>query len=205
MVKSVTAPKKGKLNKSRDTVAPSPGPGRNATGAVPRGRGAPVATLAPAPRQEPPKKALRGPYGGPSGALVGGPPVGALDGGPSLLGVRIDNVAYIDAQIDALMGKVNELKRKRDEMVGDLLVTFNEERITSSKGAMATASVHKTRVATVKDWAAVEAYVYKHKAFDLFQRRITSSAYFDRKAEGIEIAGVEVFERVDMRIVRNRS
>ncbi len=123
----------------------------------------------------------------------------------TLIGDCIDEVANIDREIDKLMAGVSALKKVREEKVTLLLEAYAAEHITSSKGSLATAYVSKTKLATVKDWASVEAYVYKHKAFDLFQRRIMNSAYFDRIAAGENIAGVDVYERVDLRFKANKE
>jgi hypothetical protein len=115
------------------------------------------------------------------------------------IGLQIDVIHALDVAIDQQMAKVKMLQKEREERVVDLMAAMNSENVSSAKGKHALAYISKTRLATVKDWHAVEAFVYKYKAFDLFQRRIMNSAYFDRTEAGEKIPGVDVFERVDLR------
>jgi hypothetical protein len=121
------------------------------------------------------------------------------------LGPAIDEVHAVDAEIDAAMAKVKIIQDRRAKLVTDLMTQFTALQIQSAKGSKVIAYLSETKHPTVKDWAAVEAYVYKYKAFELFQRRITSTAYFDRIAAGEAIEGVEVFTRIDMKFKANRG
>jgi hypothetical protein len=121
------------------------------------------------------------------------------------LGGQVDAVMRIDGRIDALMAQVNALKKSREAMVVALMDNFTAQQVSQAKGSLGLAYVNETKHPQCTDWAAFEGYVYKYKAFDMFQRRITGKAYFDRVEAGEQIPGVEVFTKVDLRFRSNKG
>lgn len=69
---------------------------------------------------------------------------------------------------------------------------------------------HMVRVITkskpqVKDWPAFQAYVKKHDAFDLFQRRLSEQAVMDRLEDPKNrkgLPGVELFHAVTVSLTK---
>jgi hypothetical protein len=65
-------------------------------------------------------------------------------------------------------------------------------------GKLARVSVIIKEVPQVKDWKKFYAYVKKHGAFDLMQRRLSEGAIKDRWEDGKKIPGVESFKVVSV-------
>lgn len=63
-----------------------------------------------------------------------------------------------------------------------------------------TAVVQRARFPNIADKKAFDKYVLKHKAFDLYQRRVAAKAYFDRLESGESVPGVAIFERTRISI-----
>src|SRR5512135_841189 len=111
----------------------------------------------------------------------------------------------LGAQIDALykqgelVGKaqavVAKLSKKYDEMEAALLLTLQTSDIQGAKGRMAHVVIARSALPQLKDWAAFTAYVAKYKAFELFQRRVSATAWRERVDAGLTVAGVESFIR----------
>lgn len=122
----------------------------------------------------------------------------------SSIGQLIDRMYEQERLIDKAEARVKELKRQREVMEARLLRSFGTEDIDGCKGRRGVATVQTAKYPSIKDRSKFERYVIKNRAFDLFQSRITSSAYFDRLEEGEEIPGVSVYERVRVSIRRRK-
>ena len=99
----------------------------------------------------------------------------------------------LEQQLSLQKSLVEELKQKtltEMEVIGTN--TFNND--------YGTLSVVKTEVPNVTDWPALYDHILKSGSFDLLQRRITSSAWRDRVMEGLEVPGVEPFEKTTLRV-----
>lgn len=94
----------------------------------------------------------------------------------------------------------NEAKRVVEQMKEDLLKDMNEVGTETYKSDLATVSVIKSEVPTVKDWDAFYQYMMAHNAPDLLQRRVSQSAWLERVQEGEEIPGVEIFHKETLRV-----
>jgi len=111
----------------------------------------------------------------------------------------------LSAQIDALLAKreeqraaqahADELKEKMAPLEEALLERLNAEGLTQAAGSKATIYVKKTEEPDVKDWQAVYGYVAKHGAWEILQKRISSTAWRERREEGDEVPGIDVFIR----------
>ena len=56
------------------------------------------------------------------------------------------------------------------------------------------------RFPSIKDRSKFDKYVFKHRALDLFQNRISARAYQARLDEGEAVPGVSVYERTSISI-----
>ena len=117
---------------------------------------------------------------------------------PKKLGKSIDNL-YVLRQHRLLVQKevdsIRDLERTYEEHI---LHTFTGDEIEGARGVVATASRNISLVATVADWDKVFAYVKRHNAFDLIQKRINNAAARERWDDNKEIPGVEQFDRVTL-------
>lgn len=114
------------------------------------------------------------------------------------LRANIGKARTLDTQIAALKAKLATLTAQRDGIEDEILRTMTAQQIDAVKWRDVTAYVSRTKVGNVKDWAALEAYIARKKAYDLFQRRLHNRAYFDRLEAGEKVPGVEIFERVNV-------
>jgi len=48
----------------------------------------------------------------------------------------------------------------------------------------------------VKDWDAIYAFIYDHKAFDLLQKRLSTTAWREMHEENIILPGTEEFFQI---------
>lgn len=108
--------------------------------------------------------------------------------------------------IDHMFGQ-RELKRALDEEISAIQAKYDEamaalmermEKAGTDKVASSKASVTMsvTTVATNMDWDKVYAYITKHKAFHLLEKRVANAAY--REALSLNprgIPGITPFER----------
>ena len=115
---------------------------------------------------------------------------------------RIFDIADEIAVVEASLSALEEKKRKAQEVLSALMKKDGLESIRVQRGS--TALVRST-VAKIGDWTALTAYIAKHKAFDLFQRRLTSKAYFDRVEAGEAIPGVTTEQVIHMKLNRSKQ
>jgi hypothetical protein len=104
---------------------------------------------------------------------------------------------------EELLNKIQALKEKRDMMTETydsqieaytLLLKTNLGEGNNLKTDMATAYWQAQTKVEVKNWNKVMEFVYKNKAFDILQKRITPNALKSRLDAGGKIEGVSVSE-----------
>lgn len=100
---------------------------------------------------------------------------------------------------------VLELKRERAALESKLLKEFGKQEIHGCKGARGVGRIAEAEYPSIKDRRKFDKYVLKNRAFDLFQNRISSKAYFDRLEEGEEVPGVGIFKRISIRVTKRGS
>lgn len=123
----------------------------------------------------------------------------------STIGETIDAMAELDDDIDRLMAKVKKLNRKRADLELKLMMQLDKQQIKKASGKRMNAAISSRRHPSIKDAVKFNAYVQKHRAFDLYQRRINSKAYFDRLEQGDTVPGVDVFEKKFVKLTAKRS
>ena len=106
------------------------------------------------------------------------------------LGKRIDALFKARSASSKLAAKLELAKAAAKLIEDDLLRELGESGLDGAKGARATASVSSQTVASIEDFEAFTAYVAKHKAYDLFQRRVHVGALKDRLETGAAVPGV---------------
>ena len=121
------------------------------------------------------------------------------------VGETIDAIAEIDDQIDRINAKLTMIKKRRAKHEERLMRLLGKQTLNKASGKLAHASLGSRRHAGIKDMAKFNKYVKAKNAFDLYQRRINSKAYFDRLAAGDSVPGVEVYEHKFVKITRKRG
>lgn len=119
-------------------------------------------------------------------------------------GVEIDVTASssLGKEINALVAKRAKIKKldaqitllKKDFAEGEKTVRqlLKASKTESARSSKATATLTKREVAKMDDYSKFAAYVYKHKALDLLQSRISITALRERNASGKKVPGVVV-------------
>lgn len=99
--------------------------------------------------------------------------------------------------IDQQLALVNKAASELEE---EILRRFSAEEISSVRveGGLATRVVEV--VPQVNDWDVFYAYVKKHDAFELLQRRIGVAAWRERLEAKELVPGVEPFNRVYLKL-----
>jgi hypothetical protein len=125
---------------------------------------------------------------------------------PKTLGACVDMAYNLRAERLEYQKKVEAelavMKKKEDEIEEHILQSFDKSDIEGAKGSVATASVSRMTVPSVKDWPTVFAWIAKKKAWDLMEKRMARVAYRDRMEAGQEIPGVESFVKVSLSLTK---
>jgi hypothetical protein len=100
-----------------------------------------------------------------------------------------------EKQIKAM--KANELALR--VTIKRLLDSVNLE---SASGTTATTSIQYSTDPVAKDWNEIYAFIIENDAFDMLQRRLSSTAIKDRWDQGIIIPGVEKFDNWDLSLTK---
>jgi len=112
--------------------------------------------------------------------------------------LRADRLVF-QAKMEDELGK---FKAKEQAIEDHIINTFTNEQIGKAGGKIATASVVPTTYPVVKDWTAFYAYIHKHKAYDLLEKRPARVAYRERLDLGTKVDGVEPFIRKTLSLTK---
>ena len=100
----------------------------------------------------------------------------------------------------ALQRKVKEMGKAEDtleqEYYLDALVA--SKSTTGVAGKVALASLVDKEKLVVEDWDELYKYIYKHKAWELLQRRLGEEAAKERLNDGLVIPGVQKMKLKDL-------
>ena len=108
-------------------------------------------------------------------------------------GVLIDKLYQQDQFIDTIEAQLRKAKQKREILQSQLFNKFKGQDLHGARGKLALASIRETQHPKISNLGRFLKYVTANKAYELFQNRISSKAYFDRIEEGEKIGGVEIF------------
>lgn len=125
---------------------------------------------------------------------------------PKTLGACVDMAYELRAERLEFQKKYEAelaaMKKREDEIEEHILQSFDKSDIEGAKGSVATASVSRLTVPSVKDWPKTFAWIAKHKAWDLMEKRMARVAYRDRTEAGEVIPGVESFVKVSLSLTK---
>jgi hypothetical protein len=113
------------------------------------------------------------------------------------LGAMVDELYKIKLKKDELSKKLDALSEDYNEVQEELLEAMKAGGVDKVGGKSATISLSSAMVPTVKDWDKVYAYIMKHKAFDLLQRRLSTEAWRER-LDVVPVPGVETFKKTNV-------
>lgn len=106
--------------------------------------------------------------------------------------------------LTAINKKVKVLEEERDEIAERLIAALDAQGIEQSRvKGLATATISESIVPQVEDWDKYWAFIGKHKAFYLLERRPAVVAYREllETRKGRKIPGVTSFKRRTIRLL----
>lgn len=123
---------------------------------------------------------------------------------PATIGACVDKLFALDQTIDHIQKKADrELKPLKDEYAAleeHLIQTIPKEKLNGAVGKKATVQLDHPEFPNVKNWPKLYAYIVKNKAWDLLQKRVSSTACRERWSAKKVIPGVEVFRDTKLKL-----
>lgn len=118
------------------------------------------------------------------------------------LGDKIDEMWNLREKKRKLEASIKDLDGQISDIESQLMESMAEQGVDKMTGAKASVSISSTTVATVEDWDAFLAYIYKNKFGHLLQRRVSDPAYRELIEAGKKVPGVQPFDkkRINLRV-----
>jgi len=115
------------------------------------------------------------------------------------MGVKIDALMRQKMKMDVLNLEINKIEVKKQKlkdkytiMETALLKEFTkDELMTSAGGKIGKVNITKPKVPNVVSWDKFYKYVARNKAFDMLQRKVSTTAWKERLAQGKKVPGIE--------------
>ena len=109
------------------------------------------------------------------------------------IGTKIDRYYKMRDEIRDLEKAVKVKKKKYEEMETEIMADLNKNKLNGSKGnKLGQVSITKKEFVVVDDPNAFNKYVLRNRALDLYQRRISITAYKERTDAGKKIPGTHL-------------
>lgn len=121
------------------------------------------------------------------------------------LGSCIDALYLQRAERLAVEKTVKEMKTRELALRVHIKSVLDSISLESGAGKLATTSIQLSVEPTAKDWPAIYAFIVENDAFDMLQRRLSSTAVKDRWDEGIIIPGIDKFDTWDLSLTKRSS
>lgn len=118
------------------------------------------------------------------------------------LGDLVDSLFDIREAKGALQAQMRTLEIEETQLETQVLEQFEAHGLDQLRGERALVSVSKSVVPQVKDWDAINQYILRFKKLELFQRRLSVTAYREAVAlnKGKALPGVEEFEKITINV-----
>ena len=123
------------------------------------------------------------------------------------IGTKIDHLQNIrlkldevDVEIKKHEVKKQKIKEKYVDKEDEIWNSFTKEELDGAFGKTASVEIKREIFPSVKDWPKFYTYIAKNKAWDMLQKRTSSTAYRDRLKDGKKIPGVEKFTKVTLKL-----
>lgn len=128
------------------------------------------------------------------------------------VGTKVDQLCKIDDKIKAqsvIMKKeevkLNKLKALYAAKEEEIFKLFPKEKLIGAHGKMGSVTIDKKDYPTVEDWDQVYKYISRNKAFDMLQKRLSSTAVNERWAAGKKVPGVGKFTKTTLKLKRTKQ
>ena len=116
------------------------------------------------------------------------------------VGILIDRLYQQDLAIRKVEKALRDEKAKREEIQNSLLDSMNANKLHGARGRLATAFVSEQKHPKIVSYQKFWGYVVKHQAYDLLQKRVASTAYYDRRENGERVPGVKTFRQTKISV-----
>lgn len=118
------------------------------------------------------------------------------------IGELADDLFDIGEKIKKANAVVTDLETKKREIEDAMIGALEAQGIDSVRGKHATISITRSVKPQIADFEKLSAFVLRHKRLDLFERRISSKAFAELKAErkGKDIPGLSEFNAVKLSV-----
>ena len=123
------------------------------------------------------------------------------------IGTQIDAIFKLRGKLAEQQKKVDEGKKKLEQMKFDLIEHLHKQGIEGSKGKLASVSITTAVHAQPVDWDAFHEFVYENKAAHMFYRRISDTTFREmlEMRGGEAIPGVDAYEKESLSIRRRTT
>lgn len=98
--------------------------------------------------------------------------------------------------------QIEEMKKDETDLRSKIIKALRAQKLDKGSGADCTATITTGILPRVTDWDKVYEWVAKTKAFEIFERRISKSAFKERYEAGDPIPGVDAFEYEDLSLTK---
>lgn len=112
------------------------------------------------------------------------------------LGSLVDKLYQLKLEKSEISAKEAEIKQKISELEDTILNRFSKDELSGASGKLAKLSVTQKLCPNIEDWDAFYEYIARENAWDLLQRRVSSTAYQARVEEGVEVPGTTKFVKL---------
>ncbi len=100
-------------------------------------------------------------------------------------------------ELQRQLTEMEDFEKALKEHIINTLPKSNQE---GAQGKVARVTINRKAIPQVRDWDAFYAYVHRHKAYELLQRRPAEKAIEERLEAGKKVPGVEIFHAVSLSI-----
>lgn len=113
------------------------------------------------------------------------------------LSTKIKALKKIKADMSTLAKKVEELRKKRATMDGEMIGLLEDQGLTMSGDGDQKVVITETDVPTTEDWGRFIMWARKSNNLHMIQRRVSSPAYREILAlrKGKAVPGLKTFSR----------
>jgi hypothetical protein len=123
---------------------------------------------------------------------------------PKDIGACVDRMGALQLEINTATlnyTRITEpLKAEYDGIEEHLIKNIPKENLEGAIGKLYTVMIEHPSFPQVKDWAKLYAYIVKHNAFELLQKRPTVSAFRERWDAKVVVPGVEIFRDTKLKL-----
>jgi len=127
---------------------------------------------------------------------------------PKKLETKIDKLLDLENDIKIAKAQLEKspqykmLKRFEDEysqLHASLIGQHSVEDLIEARGKKSLLGVTQRTNYKITEWNELCKFISRRKAFDIFQRRVTSSAVIERELAGVEVPGLEKYTSITVK------